>query len=75
MTDYMRHLDLALSRTLVRRLSPLNIYNYNNDMSGFAKNPVYGVSGKVRHESGCMATENDQRLDISDLGKLRDSTM
>ena len=30
--------------------------------------PVFGVSDQVQHKLGCTATENDYRLEISDLG-------
>ena len=29
---------------------------------------VFGVSDQVRHKPGCTATEDDKRLEISDLG-------
>ena len=32
------------------------------------KKPVFGVSDQVEHKSSCTASENSQRLKISDLG-------
>ena len=32
------------------------------------RKPVFGVSDQVRHKPGCTATEDGQRLEISDLG-------
>ena len=32
--------------------------------------PVFVVSNQVRHKQGCVGTEDDQRLKISDLGNV-----
>ena len=41
---------------------------YINDyMSHVATKPVFRVSDQVRHKAGCIATEDSQRLKISDL--------
>ena len=32
------------------------------------RRPVFGVSDQVLHKPGCTATEDGQRLEISDLG-------
>ena len=37
-------------------------------MSLVVRKPVFGVSDQVRYKSGCTATEDGQRLEISDLG-------
>ena len=37
-------------------------------MSGAARKPVFGVSNQVRHKPDCTATEDGQRLEISNLG-------
>ena len=37
-------------------------------MSLVVRKPVFGVSDQVRHKPGCTATEDGQRLEISDLG-------
>ena len=31
------------------------------------RKPVFGVSDQVRHKLGCAVTEDDKRLEISDL--------
>ena len=36
--------------------------------SRVARKPAFGVSDQVRHKPDCTATEDDQRLEISDLG-------
>ena len=36
-------------------------------MSLVVRKPVFGVSDQVRHRPGCTATEDDQKLEISDL--------
>ena len=41
----------------------------STELSRFARNPVLGVSDQVRHKPGCRATEDGQRLEISDLGR------
>ena len=41
----------------------------NGQMSLVVRKPVFGVSDQVRHKPGCAATENGQRLEISDLGR------
>ena len=33
------------------------------------RKPVFGVSDEVRHKSGCAATEDGYRLELSDLGR------
>ena len=33
------------------------------------RKPVFGVSDQVPHKPGCTATEDGQRLEISDLGR------
>ena len=43
--------------------SIINVYH----MSLVVRKPVFGVSDQVRHKPGCTATEDDQRLEISDL--------
>ena len=40
----------------------------HDQMSLFVRKPVFGVSDQVRHKLGCTATENDQRLEISNFG-------
>ena len=37
-------------------------------MSLVVRKPVFGVSDQVRHKPGCTTTEDDKRLEISDLG-------
>ena len=37
-------------------------------MSLVLRKPVFGVSDQVPHKSGCTATEDGQRLEISHLG-------
>ena len=37
-------------------------------MSLVLRKPVVGVSDQVRHKPACTATEDGQRLEISDLG-------
>ena len=40
------------------------------------RKPVFEVSCQVRHKPGCTATEDGQRLEISDLGSYeRDCTI
>ena len=36
-------------------------------MSLVVRKPVFGVSNQVPHKSGCTATGDDKRLEISDL--------
>ena len=36
--------------------------------SRVARKSAFGVSDQVRHKPGCTATEDDQRLEIPDLG-------
>ena len=36
-------------------------------MSLVLRKPVFGVSDQVRYKAGCTATEDGQRLEISDL--------
>ena len=38
-------------------------------MSLVVRKPVFGFSDQVRHKPGCTATEDGQRLNISDLGR------
>ena len=33
------------------------------------RNPVFGVSDQVQHKPGCAFTEDDERLEISDLAR------
>ena len=37
-------------------------------MSLVLRKPVFGVSDQVRHKPGCTATEDGEKLEISDLG-------
>ena len=37
-------------------------------MSRVMRKPVLGVSDLVQHKHGCTATEDGERLEISDLG-------
>ena len=37
-------------------------------MSRVARKPVLGVSDQVRHKPGCTATEDGEKLEISDIG-------
>ena len=39
-----------------------------DDMSLVVRKRVFGVSDQVPHKPGCTATEDGQRLEISDLG-------
>ena len=39
-----------------------------NQMSLIMRQPVLGVSDQVSHKLGCTATEDDQRLEMLDLG-------
>ena len=32
------------------------------------RKPVFGVSNQVRHKPGCTTTEDDWRIEITDLG-------
>ena len=32
------------------------------------RKPVFGISDHVRHKPGCETTEDDYRVEISDLG-------
>ena len=32
------------------------------------RKPVFGGSDQVQHKPGCTVTEDDERLEISDLG-------
>ena len=37
-------------------------------MSHVVTKPVFGVSDQVRYKPGCAATEDGQKLEISELG-------
>ena len=39
-----------------------------SQLSLVMRKPVFGVSDQVRHKPGCTKTEDDYRLEISDLG-------
>ena len=36
-------------------------------LSLVVRKPVFGVSDRVRHKPGCIVTEDEERLEISDL--------
>ena len=40
-------------------------------MSRIMRKPVFGVADQVQHKLGCTTTEDGQRLEISDLGRIR----
>ena len=42
------------------------VYNY---MSLVVRKPVFEVSDQVRHKPACTATEDGERLEISDLDR------
>ena len=49
--------------------NPVDRYSRSKaHMSHVARKPVFGFSDQVRQKQGCTATEDDQRLEISDLG-------
>ena len=54
------------SRTVIR------LGRFTNDLRTKhlhdVRKPVFGVSDQVRYKPGCTATEDGQRLEISDLG-------
>ena len=39
----------------------------SENMSPVVRKPVFGVSEKARHRSGCAVTEDGERLEILDL--------
>ena len=41
---------------------------HRDDMGRVIRKPVFGVSDQVMHKPGCTSTEDDLRLEISDLG-------
>ena len=48
----------------------LNMSSCSTDhLSLIVRKPVFGVFDQVPHKPGCTITEDDKRLEISDLGK------
>ena len=43
---------------------------YNNNLGRSAKNPVFGVSDKVRFKPACSATETSFKIEISLVSSL-----
>ena len=43
------------------------MYMLNSHMSHVMRKPAFGFSDQVRHKQSCTATEDGQRLEISDL--------
>ena len=57
-------------------LQLIRMTDSNKYMSFVSRNPIFGVSDQVRHKPGCTATDNGQRLEISDLGsRVTESTI
>ena len=46
-----------------------------NKMSRIARKSVFGNSDKVRNKPGCTVTEDDNMLEICDLGSQSDCTI
>ena len=56
---------LSCTRAVIRPMQQ-NSYTFGY-MSLVLRKPVVGVSDQIRHKSGCNATQDGLRLEISDL--------
>ena len=65
--DYISILYLSAAQNS-KKIIKLSVKHFQNEMSLVLRKPVFGVSDQVRHKPGCTATEDGQRLEISDIG-------
>ena len=59
---------VASSNLIISLISVYKAIEMLQHLSLVVRKPVFEVSDQVPHKPGCTATEDGQRLEISDLG-------